>query len=115
MSGNQQIVAVFLFHHKTFMYIITLFITIDFASPPIYILHVCGKSKLEMQRIHMSVLAFALSTALLIPFWLLIDFIICLDVQETDSTMSSCESIFPYSLSEVQRTKLKIFQKIPAM
>lgn len=54
-----------------------------------------------MQRIHMLALPFALSTVLQIPFWLLADFIICLDVQETDSTMSSCESIFPYSLSEV--------------
>lgn len=115
MSGNLQIAAVFLCHYKPLMYIITLFIRIGFASPPIYVLHVSGKSKLEMQRIHMLVLPFALSTVLQTPFWLLIDFIICLDVQETDSIMSSCESIFPYSLSEVRRTKLKIFQKPPAM
>jgi len=97
------------------MYIITLFISIDFSSPPIHVVHVTGKSKLEMQRIHMLVLPFALSTVLQIPFWLLTDFIVRLDVQGTDSIMSSCESIFPYWLTEVRRTKLKIFQKTPAM
>lgn len=68
-----------------------------------------------MQRIHMLALPFALSTVLQIPFWLLADFIICLDVQETESTMSSCESIFPYSLSEVLKIMLKVFEKTPAM
>lgn len=115
ICGNQQIAAVVLFPHKPFMHIITLFIRIDFASPPIYILHVSGKNKLEMQRIHMLVLQFALSTVLQILFWFLIDFIICLDAQETDFIMSSWESIFLYSISEMPRTKLKIFQKTPAM
>lgn len=105
----------FLVHYKPFIHIITLFIPIDSTSPQIYILHVSRKNKLEMQRIHMLGLLFALSTVLQISFWLLIDSIICLDVQGTDATMSSCESIFPYSLPEVLKIKLKVFQKTPAV
>lgn len=93
----------------------TLFITIDSTSPQIFMLHISRKNKLEMQRIHMLALPFALSTVLQIPFWHLIDFIICLGVQETDSTTSSCESVFPYSLSEVLKIKLKVFEKNPAV